>query len=256
MTIFSKNSFNAYKELCTEYYEIDKPLPPKDEYNFYFKYIEEAKGSILEPMCGSGRFMIPLLKKGFSIDGFDTSPYMIKLCKEKCKKENLSCQILEASFETFKNTKLYNLVFIPSGSFCLLINKNDIENALKVIYNYLNKNGKFVFDFDTIHSLGDLGIWKGSWVEKEDQSKIIIRSISKFNSKTNIQTSLNIYEKWEKGQIIKTETEEFNLKLYEIDELEKILKNNGFKINKKLISHTNKIPDKKSKFVTFECIKS
>ena len=55
-----------YKNLCTEYYELDKPHASEDALQCYLKYADEAKGSILEPMCGTGNFLIPLLEKGYS----------------------------------------------------------------------------------------------------------------------------------------------------------------------------------------------
>ena len=48
-------------------------MPPKDAYDFYLSYAKEANGPILEPMCGTGRFLLPLLAAGFKIEGFDAS---------------------------------------------------------------------------------------------------------------------------------------------------------------------------------------
>ena len=72
-----------YQTLCTEYYELDKPNPPEDGFAFYCKLADEAKGPILEPMCGSGRFLIPMFKKGYDILGFDTSSHMLKVGRKK-----------------------------------------------------------------------------------------------------------------------------------------------------------------------------
>lgn len=65
------------------------------------RYAEEAKGPILEPMCGTGRFLIPLLKKGYAVTGFDYSPDMLNVCRKKCKELGLATSLLEATFETF-----------------------------------------------------------------------------------------------------------------------------------------------------------
>jgi hypothetical protein len=60
---------NSYQKLCTEFYDIDKPSAPSDALNFFLHYAEKANGPILEPMSGSGRFLIPLLERQFDIDG-------------------------------------------------------------------------------------------------------------------------------------------------------------------------------------------
>ena len=49
---------NSYRRLCTEFYDIDKPRPPDEAFAFYRGRAEQVKGPILEPMCGSGRFLL------------------------------------------------------------------------------------------------------------------------------------------------------------------------------------------------------
>ena len=53
---------NYYGSLCTEMYEILHKDAPKDELEFYLSYAEKGM-SILEPLCGSGRFLVPFWKE-------------------------------------------------------------------------------------------------------------------------------------------------------------------------------------------------
>ncbi len=99
---------DAYKSLCTEFYDIDKPAPPKDALECYLRFAEEAQGAILEPMCGTGRFLIPLVEKGHQVTGFDSSSNMLNQCRKKCKERGLSPNLIEASFETFSSPSGYN----------------------------------------------------------------------------------------------------------------------------------------------------
>jgi len=61
-------------------YELDKPNAPEEELDFYIKYSTSKIMKTLEPMCGSGRFIIPIAEKGYSIDGFDISRDMLDVC--------------------------------------------------------------------------------------------------------------------------------------------------------------------------------
>ncbi len=54
---------NYYGSLCTEMYEILHKEAPEDELSFYLSYAEKGM-SILEPLCGSGRFLVPFLQRG------------------------------------------------------------------------------------------------------------------------------------------------------------------------------------------------
>ena len=56
--------------LCTEMYEILHETASANELQFYLSYAEKGM-KILEPMCGSGRFLITILESGFVISGID-----------------------------------------------------------------------------------------------------------------------------------------------------------------------------------------
>ncbi|KIA77543.1 hypothetical protein DB43_GE00240 [Parachlamydia acanthamoebae] len=74
----------SYRELCTEFYVLDNPHAPLDALRYYLACAAEANGSILEPMCGAGRFLIPLIEEGYDVTGFDNSPHMLEVCRNKC----------------------------------------------------------------------------------------------------------------------------------------------------------------------------
>lgn len=57
----TQQKLGSYLSLCTQFYDLIRPEPPEDAYAFYRSYVSNAVGSILEPMCGTGRFLLPLL---------------------------------------------------------------------------------------------------------------------------------------------------------------------------------------------------
>ena len=63
-------------------YEILHEKAPEKELAFYLSYAEKGQ-RILEPMCGSGRFLIPFSEKGFDISGMDRSGEMLERCRQK-----------------------------------------------------------------------------------------------------------------------------------------------------------------------------
>lgn len=73
---------NYYGNLCTEMYEILHAEAPQDELNFYLSYAEKGK-KILEPLCGSGRFLVPFVERGLDISGIDLSNEMLQKLKQK-----------------------------------------------------------------------------------------------------------------------------------------------------------------------------
>lgn len=247
-----------YGSLCAEYYELDKPHAPEDALQCYLHYAKEAQGPILEPMCGTGRFLIPLLEQGYSVTGFDYSQYMLHICREKCKERGLTCTLLEATFETASLSEKYNLIFIPSGSFGLLASQKQIDQALTFIANHLNRGGKFVFEVETLNSIREpQGIWKGRWLNKPDGSKIVMSILSKFDSISCIETGLFRYELWEENKISRMEVEDFQVRHYEPNEIEQLLKNHGLKVVGKWQAepHIRMPASDSAAVILYECVK-
>lgn len=253
----SKES-EAYKSLCTEFYDLDKPTPPKDAFECYLRFVKEAKGPILEPMCGTGRFLIPLVEKGFQVTGFDSSPYMLNLCRKKCKERGLSTDLFEASFETFKAPSRYNLIFIPSGSFGHLITSDQVSQALAFIAESLTTEGKFVFEVETLKAIREpQGVWRGRSVNRSDGSKIVLNVLTEYNSLSRIETGLFRYELWQENAIVQTEVEVFHVRHYEPAEIEKWLQLHGLQVVEKLQAepHSGLIANDQDAVILYECSK-
>lgn len=54
--------YSSYGELCTEVYDLSKPLGKYyRDIEYYKERLADVKGKVLEVGCGSGRVLIPLL---------------------------------------------------------------------------------------------------------------------------------------------------------------------------------------------------
>lgn len=249
----------AYKSLCTEFYDLDKPAPPKDAFECYLRFAEQARGPILEPMCGTGRFLIPLVEKGHKVAGFDTSPDMLKGCRKKCKDRGLTPELHEASFETFRTTSQYDLIYIPSGSFCHLLTSEQVSQALSWIADRLSANGKFVFEVETLKAVREpQGTWRGRWVTKPDGSIIMLNVLSDYNPTTRIETGFFRYELWEQNAITKTEVEVFHVRHYEPFEMDTLLIQHGLKVLNRWQAepHSGLKATDQDAVILYECMKS
>ena len=56
-----------------ETYNLFHPQENINDAAFYKTLIDEVDGAVLEIMCGSGRVLIPLLRRNIDIDGLDCS---------------------------------------------------------------------------------------------------------------------------------------------------------------------------------------
>jgi len=249
-----QKTLSTYLNLCTEVYDLSKPNAPVDAYNFYRDYARQTQGKILEPMCGTGRFLLPLIEEGFDVQGFDASGHMLDALRNKAKQKNLLPGVWQGFIEDLKRPEKYNLIFIPSGSFGLITEQAAVKNALKIFYNHLNDDGIFLFEGETHKSVPTLDVWRGSQWKRPD-GKTILLSICA-NLEGNICSTICKYELVDKNNIIHTEIEDFVVRLYEPDELISLLQEAGFN-SIRTIKAFDKTqgPDKNDESIVYECRK-
>ncbi len=251
-------SVNSYKRLCTEFYEIDKPAPPEDAFSFFLHYAQKSNGPILEPMCGSGRFLIPLLERGFDIDGADASPYMLQACREHCARKGLKLGLYEQFLERIVMPRRYGLVMIPAGSFCLITEHDAIKEGLKRIYELMLPRSTFVVEIERLPSSlppAGTGSWSGRWVERSDGAKIIISQLSAYNEGERVSRSIHRYDLCRGSELVETEFEDFNLRFYDQTEFHDLLVAAGFRDIKTFKAYQFRAPDDNDESFIFECVR-
>lgn len=248
---------NTYLDLCTQVYDLSKPSPPKDAYAFYRHYALKANGLILEPMCGSGRFLIPFLEEGFNIHGFDNSQHMLNALQEKAKNKNLHPITWLGTIQALKQKVLYDLILIPAGSFGLITDPNDIMASLQALFVHLQSNGILLFEIETSKAVPlPQGVWRGSsWSLPASQDKIVSSYCSSIEK--DICTAIARYELIDSGKIIRTEIEQYKIKLYDnMADLIELLHETGFrKINMHKAFVQQQKPDNNDATIVVECIK-
>jgi len=248
---------DTYLNLCTEVYDLSKPTAPKDAYDFYRSYATDAQGRILEPMCGTGRFLLPLVAEGFDVHGFDGSQHMLEALHKKAKDQNLKINVWQGLVENLNIEDKYKLIFIPSGSFCLITDIEKIKNALKKFYDILTDDGVLIFEVETSKSIPTpMGVWRGSVWNRKD-GKFILANFLTLQPEDNIVTMICRYELVDVNSIIQTEVEHMKLRLYDDgNQLLALLNESGFSNIKTLKAFDrNNNPDPNDESIAYECRK-
>lgn len=233
---------NFYGNLCSQFYDLDKPFPEEEELCFYLSLVEKEM-NILEPMCGSGRFLVSFLAKGYDVDGFDVSKAMIDRCIDKIAElqiENNS-NLQQCGFNEFSTDKKYDFIFIPSGSFCLLTFPGEIKNALSKLEKWSKIGGSIVLELETDLNFGNGNLLNGSSpekvVEQENIEIVFSQKTLKVDYKEKVLYTTCTYKLFENGHYSRKEDEIFNIKCYSSTEFEEYLKDSCLRIEGKYINY-------------------
>ena len=223
------NALQSYGKLCTQFYDLDKPIAPPEDLAFYLKHAQ-TNGPVLEAMCGSGRFLIPLLQAGIDLDGLDASSEMLGACKRHCSERGLEPRLYQQFLHEMDLPRKYKLVFIPSGSFALITDLTQIREALKRLHDVLLPGGRLLLEVDLHLNLesNPSGNWCGRWVKRPDGAILSLSWLTTLDAQTQTYTSLERYEVFKDGRFLETELEETTGRSYMPGELEALLEEAGF----------------------------
>lgn len=221
----NKTTPNYYGRLCTEMYEILHKTPPEDELQFYLSYAKKNM-KILEPLCGSGRFLIPFLERGFDISGMDLSEEMLAKLKQKAP----DAKVIQKDIIEYSTEEKFNYIFIPSGSVSLFTDINLCKKFLRKIKDLLTPKGNFVFAVDTIFDrcTDDSDYKVNISVKTKEGLNLILKEKNYYDDKSKTQFSPSIYELYNNTELLRIENMDFQTHLYRLEEMEQYLKECGF----------------------------
>ncbi|MBL7165992.1 MAG: class I SAM-dependent methyltransferase [Dehalococcoidales bacterium] len=220
---------SIYGRLCTEYYDLSKPEAPPDALSFFLHCREDTAHPVLEPMCGTGRFLIPFLERGIDIDGTDASPDMLQACHNRCEAKGLQPVLYQQLLQEMDIPRRYGYILIPAGSFGLITDRANAAEALRRLHHHLVPGGKLVLEIETPRALtGDLGTWHESRLTRPDGTELVFSALPTYDSGEQVQQDIHRYQVISHGRVIDDEAEELSLRFYEQDEFRQLLESSGF----------------------------
>lgn len=105
------------------------------------KHLSKDK-STLDAGCGTGIFLLPLLKKGYLVDGLDNDTKMLSLADHKLKAAGLHTTLYEHDLRN-PISKKYDQIILMND----VINYfKGVKNIFRHLKNALNDEGFIIFD--------------------------------------------------------------------------------------------------------------
>lgn len=219
-----------YGKLCSLFYDATKTFAPQREVDFYASFIEQNKGRILEAMSGSGRLQIPLLQRGYVVDGVDNSAIMLDRCRQRCAELNLSPELYEQSLEKLALPHKYTTATIAVGSFQLIIDRQKALQALKNIRAHMHEGGNMLIDIFVPDTTGELRSVRVARLDEHTEIRLTTRHV--FYEQEKRADAFCYYELIVDGHVQQEENELIQIIWYTDEEFEQILNAAGFRLVK------------------------
>ncbi|MDF2820654.1 MAG: class SAM-dependent methyltransferase [Clostridiales bacterium] len=191
-------------------------------------------GLVLELGCGTGNLTQLLSQKGYDMIGLDNSLDMLEIAQEKSRDSISSILYLNQDMREFELYGTVKAVVSVCDSINYITSEEDLTEVFKLVNNYLDPNGVFIFDFNNKYKYETLladnifaenreecsFIWDNMYYEEEE--------INEYQLSIFVQVGDDLYRKYEETHYQKAYTLEVIKKLIEKSGLEFLIAYDAF----------------------------
>lgn len=159
----------AYESFARVYDELMDDVPYETWADFIRKQLQQRgirDGLVLDLCCGTGRMTGQLRNLGYDMIGVDSSVDMLEIAREKTPAD---CLYLLQDMRDFELYGTVRAVVSVCDSINYITEDEDLLRVFKLVNNYLDPGGIFLFDVNTEYKYRDL---IGDTVIAEDREDV------------------------------------------------------------------------------------
>ena len=209
-------------------------------------------GLVLDLGCGTGTMTEILAGYGYDMIGADNSEDMLELAMEKRIQSGHDILYLLQDMREFELYGTVRAVVSVCDSLNYITDPEDLENVFRLVNNYLDPGGIFLFDFNTEYKyrevMGDCTIaedrgvcsfiWDNYYYEEE---RINEYDLTLFIRETG-QPDPDTDEPDKEGQLYRRYTETHYQRAYTLEEMQRLLEKAGLVFEAAYDMDTKEVP--------------
>ena len=227
---------------------------PYEEWTEYVKELlaEEGikDGILLDLGCGTGSVTELLAKSGFDMIGIDNSEEMLDIAMEKRYESGLDILYLLQDMREFELYGTVKGVVSICDSMNYILDDEDLLDVFKLVHNYLDNDGIFVFDMNTMYKYQEI-LADNTFAEDREESSFIWGNYYDEEDEIN-QYDLTLFVKEEDGRYRKYEETHLQ-RAYEQQCVEELIKESGLELLHVYDAFTRELPAEDSQRIYFVC---
>ena len=200
-------------------------------------------GLVLDLGCGTGNMTELLAKEGYDMIGVDNAEEMLEIAMEKREKSGHDILYLLQDMREFELYGTVRAVVSVCDSVNYIDEEEDLTEVFRLVNNYLDPGGVFIFDFNTLYKyreiLGDRTIaenredcsfiWDNYYYEEE--------RINEYELSIFIREKENLFRRYEETHFQRG---------YTLDEMIRMIKDSGLEFVTAYDAFTREAPKEDS----------
>lgn len=209
-----------------EVYDMFMDNVPYEEWNTYLtgllKEYGIEDGLVLELGCGTGKMTRLLAKSGYDMIGVDNSEEMLQIARDAGEDEGILYLLQDMrEFELYGTVRA---IVSICDSMNYILEEEDLLEVFRLVNNYLDPGGIFIFDMNTIYKYREL-LGETTICENRDEGSFIWDNYYDEEEQIN-QYDLTLFIKEEKELYRKYEETHFQ-RAYEVETVQRLLEEAG-----------------------------
>ena len=181
-------------------------------------------GIVLELGCGTGVMTELLAESGYDMIGVDNSEEMLGEAMEKRAESGHEILYLEQDMREFELYGTVRAVICLCDSLNYLLEEDDLLTTFKLVNNYLDPNGLFIFDFNTVYKYETV-IGDSTIAENREDCSIIWENYYTAEDQIN-EYDLTIFVKQQKD-LFRKFTETHLQRGYTLETMKRLVEQSG-----------------------------
>ena len=217
----------TYENFARVYDELMDDVPYEKWAEHIVKLLNDhgiQDGLMLELGCGTGKMMELMAKAGFDMIGVDSSMDMLQIAREKSMEKDDSLLYLWQDMREFELYGTVKSIISICDSINYITEEEELVQVFRLVNNYLDPKGIFIFDFNTEYKYRDI---VGDTVIAEDRDDVSFIWYNSYDDKTHLNDiDLSIFVR-EEEDIYRKFREEHIQRGYTLPEMKKLLAEGG-----------------------------
>ena len=218
----------AYTSFASVYDTFMDNIPYEDWAEYLIEILSEygvKDGLVLDLGCGTGNMTELLAKAGYDMIGVDNAEEMLEIAMEK--RTQSGCDILYL-LQDMREFELYGTVK-AIVSICDSVNyiteEEELLDVFRLVNNYLDPKGMFVFDFNTVHKYRDV-LGNQTIAEDREDCSFIWDNYYYEDERMN-EYELSLFIKEENSDLYRKYQETHFQKAYDLETMKNLIEQSG-----------------------------
>lgn len=243
-------------EAYTSFAEVYDTFMDNVPYEEWADYLEEQlkeygvqDGLVLELGCGTGSMTELLAEKGYDMIGVDNSEDMLEIAMEKRIESGHDILYLQQDMQEFELYGTVKAVVSVCDSVNYITEKTELEEVFRLVNNYLDPQGIFIFDFNTEYKYREI-LGNQVIAEDRDECSFIWENYYDRASMINEYELTLFVQEDEEESLYRKYQESHYQKAYTLREIRTLIENSGLKFVAAYDAYTKKAPMNNSERIT------